>query len=186
MQLVIGCDLNQFKSYYEKTISSPDYRGTVGESNGTTELNYVAQNPSHVILWKDEDRILGHAIWHESNTDEHKTGDPRDEDDRELLSKLLGGKREFVELHEVWLRKEQRGKGYGEQFFQFFERFISKRGHDAIVYYAFDNAAVAICRRRGYKEEYGAKAAGKTCWVFYLNLKKSGRSSRGVQREFPR
>ncbi len=42
MRLVVGCDLDEFKSYYEKTISSPDYRGTVGESNGTTELKAVA------------------------------------------------------------------------------------------------------------------------------------------------
>jgi len=171
LEFVVGCDLNQFKSYYEETISTPDYLAAVGESDGRTELNYVAQDPSHVILWKDRDRILGHAIWHESNTDEHRRGSPRDSYDREMLRKLIRGSLDFVELHEVWLGRKYRGRGYGERFFKFFEAFSSNRGHRGIVYYAFDNAAVAICRKHGYKEEYGAKAAGKTCWVFYLDLK---------------
>ena len=170
MKLVIGCELDQFKRYYERTISSPKYRETVGESDGTTELNYVAQDPSHVILWKDGDQVLGHAIWHESNTDEHRKGVPRDEDDREVLERLLGGRRDFVELHEVWLRREHRGKGYGEQFFQFFENYVSSRGRGTIVYYAFDEAPVAICRRRGYKEASGASSAGKPWIVFYRDL----------------
>ena len=170
MELVVGCDLNRFKSYYEKTISAPDYRTTVGKISGTTELNYVAQDPSHVILWKEGDVILGHAIWHESNTDEHRKGVARDEDDRQMLRQLIGGRRGFVELHEVWLGGEHRGKGYGEQFFQFFEKFVLSRGHDAIVYYAFDKAALTICRRRGYKEAYSVRPDGSTWSVFNLNL----------------
>ena len=134
-------------------------------------MDYVSEDPSHVILWRDGDRILGHAIWHESNTDEHKPGRARDSSDKELLRRLLGGRSEFVELHEVWLGRTYRGRGYGEQFFKFFEKFILNRGHRGIVYYAFDPAAAAICRRRGYKEQYGATAAGKICWVFYLSLK---------------
>jgi GNAT superfamily N-acetyltransferase len=172
LQLVVGCDISEFRSYYEKTISGSDYRSAVGENDGITEMNYVAADLSHLILWKEGEQIMGHAIWHESNTDEHSKGVPRDEDDKRILRQLLGGRRDFVELHELWLDREHRGKGYGKQFFQFFENFISRRGHDALVHHAFDEAVAAICRQRGYKEKYGATAAGKTCWVFYLNLKK--------------
>ncbi|MHA2142978.1 MAG: GNAT family N-acetyltransferase, partial [Candidatus Thorarchaeota archaeon] len=77
----------------------------------------------------------------------------RDEDDRETLRKLFGGKREnLVELHEVWLRTEHRGKGHGHRFFSFFEYFVRERGFDGIVYYTDDIAAIALCRRRRYNE----------------------------------
>lgn len=172
MQLVVGSDISEFRSYYEKTISGSDYRSAVGENDGITEMNYVAADLSHLILWKEGEQIMGHAIWHESSTDEHSKGVLRDEDDKRILRQLLGGRRDFVELHELWLGREHRGKGYGKQFFQFFENFISRRGHDALVHHAFDEAVAAICRQRGYKEKYGATAAGKTCWVFYLDLNK--------------
>jgi hypothetical protein len=47
--------------------------------------------------------------------------------------------------------------------------------YDSIVYYAFDPAAVAICRKRGYKEAYGLKEAGpfgkiETTYALYLRL----------------
>jgi GNAT superfamily N-acetyltransferase len=116
--------------------------------------------------------ILGHAIWHESNIDEHRPGVPRDEDDRELLRRPLGRKREFVELHELWLGRGHRGRGYGKRFFQFFERFVFEKGHDAIVYYAFDDAAAAICRRRGYKEAWGQRKLEEEHAGFYLDLRK--------------
>jgi hypothetical protein len=41
---------------------------------------------------------------------------PRDKEDTQALKKLLGGKKDFVELHEIWLIKEYRGRGYGEMF----------------------------------------------------------------------
>ena len=91
-------------------------------------------------------------------TDEHKEGDPRDREDREILRKFLGGKRDnIVELHEIWLRTKYRGKGYGKMFFEFFEKFIRKGGYDSIVYYTDNPAAIAICRKRGYKENYLTK-----------------------------
>ncbi len=76
-----------------------------------------------------------------------------------------------MELHEVWLAVEQREKGYGKRFFEFFEDFISRRGHRTIVYYADDSAALAICRERGYKEAYGVMAGGRPVYVFCLSLK---------------
>ncbi len=171
MEFVVGCGLEEFKIYNSRTIASRDYRTTVGEHDGAIETGYVMQDPSHVILFKEKNGILGHAIWHESNTDEHRKGSSRDESDKKLLKKLLGGTKEFVELHELWLGPEHRGKGYGRQFFEFFEKFIISKGFGSIVFYAFDPAAIAICRQRGYKEAYGAQSAGKTCFVFYLPLK---------------
>ncbi len=134
-------------------------------------MQEVAADPSHLILWKEGGQILGHAIWHESNTDEHRPGVPRDEGDRRLLRELLGGRKDFVELHELWLAPEHRGKGYGKQFFDFFENFISSKKHDVIVHHAFDKTVAAICRRRGYKVKDGAIVAGKRGWVFCLNMR---------------
>ena len=37
---------------------------------------------------------------------------PRDMEDREALRKLLGKKKDFVELHEWWLIEKHRGKSY--------------------------------------------------------------------------
>jgi len=135
----------------------------------------LAKKLLNLILWKQGDEIIGHAIWHESNTDEHRGSDPRDEDDKAILRKLLGGKKEFVELHEVWLREEHRGRGHGKQFFEFFEEYMKTTGYDSIIYYAFHPAAITICRRRGYKEAYGIEEAGpfgekETCYVFYLPI----------------
>ena len=72
---------------------------------------------------------------------------------REVLERLLGEKRDFVELHRVWLEEKHRGKGYGKKFFEFFEDFAKKRGFDSIVYYSGNRTAIDICRKRGYKED---------------------------------
>jgi len=138
---------------------------------------FVKAKLFNLIVWKLDGEVVGHAIWHESNTEEHRKGDSRDRVDREILLKLLGEKRDFVELHEVWLIKEQRGKDFGKEFFEFFEKFISNRGYDSIVYYAYHPAAITICRQRGYQEAYGVEEVGlegekQTCYVFYLSIKR--------------
>jgi len=163
MKVVVGCDLEDFKEYYKRTM---------GWELDVTEENIIMENPSHLILWREDHQIIGHAIWHESNTEEHRKGLPRDKMDREILKNLLKGKKDFIELHEIWLRKEHRGKGYGRKFFEFFEEFVRNRGYDSIVYYADHPAAIAICRQRGYEEAYGVELAGKTYYVFYLSLRK--------------
>jgi len=168
MKLVVGCDFDEFKSYYNRTV------GTLGGA----EEYWVTEDPSHLIVWRENNEVIGHAIWHEANTEEHRRGDLRDREDREILEELLGGKKDFVELHEVWLKKKYRGKGYGKRFFEFFEEFIENRGYDSIIYYAYHPAAIAICRKRGYKEAYGLELAGlegemRTCYVFCLSLKKN-------------
>ena len=67
---------------------------------------------------------------------------------------MLGPKKEFIELHELWLREPYRQRGYGKLIFDFFEDFVQKKGHDCIVYYAFHPAAIKLCRERGYKEAF--------------------------------
>jgi GNAT superfamily N-acetyltransferase len=173
LNLEVGCDQGKFRSYYLKTIASEAYKRDVGENDGSVELEYVAADPSHLILWKDGEQILGHAIWHESNTDEHRPGVPREEDDKRLLRELLGGRADFIELHELWLPPEHRGKGYGRQFFDFFESSVSSKGHNIMVHHTFDETVAGICRRRGYKEIGGATVAGKPGWIFSLSSGKT-------------
>jgi len=40
-----------------------------------------------------------------------------------------------VRAHEIWLRREYRRKGYGKEFFKFFEECIKRRDYDSIGYY---------------------------------------------------
>jgi GNAT superfamily N-acetyltransferase len=81
---------------------------------------------------------------------------------------FAGPKDNIIELHEIWLRKKYRGKGYGKRFFEFFEELIGRKGYDSVVYYADHPAALAICRRRGYTEDY-LESEGE--YVFYIQLK---------------
>lgn len=169
MEFVVGCDLEEFKRYYRKLALDMEWRSIEGfsEELGEGWDRRLAENPSLLIVWKFGGEVVGHAIWHESSTEEHREGDARAWEDREILERLVGGKGEFVELHEVWLRKEFRGRGFGERFFEFFEEFMQSKGYGGIVYYADHPAAIAICRRRGYKEEYWKE---KNWRVFYLQL----------------
>jgi len=161
MDFVIGCDLEEFKKYYKTLRDLHDYYKTLGLQGvsvgelGVQEEYWIKKDPSHLIVWREGNEIVGHAIWHETSTDEHKKGDPRDEQDKQILRELLGGTKDnIVELHEIWLRKKYRGRGYGNRFFEFFEAFCRKRRHDSIVYYTDNNAAIAICRKRGCKEGF--------------------------------
>jgi len=161
MEFVVGCDLEEYKRYYRTLDGLHRYYRTLGLTDvkfgelGATEEEIIKRNPSHLIVWRENDDIIGHAVWHETSTDEYRPGDPRDEEDKEILKRLLGGKKDnVVELHEIWLRKKYRGRGYGKKFFWFFEDFVRKQGYDSIVYYSDDPAAIAICRKRGYSEGF--------------------------------
>jgi GNAT superfamily N-acetyltransferase len=170
LRLEVGCDLEEFKMYYRKLAEDGEWQGTFGftEELGTSWERVLVENPSLLIVVREDDEIAGHLIWHESSTDEHRKGDPRDEEDRRILNRLAGGKRDLVELHEVWLRHKYRGRGYGTWLFEFFEDFLRKRGYGSFVYYADHPAAIAVCRKRGYKEDLVEKEK----WhVFYLSLK---------------
>ncbi|MHA2064999.1 MAG: GNAT family N-acetyltransferase [Candidatus Thorarchaeota archaeon] len=161
LEFVVGYDVERFKEYYIGLNDLHAFYRTRGlrESNinelRDAERGHIESNPDHLIVWMDQDQIVGHTIWHETSTDEMTPGNPRDENDRETLRKLFGGKREnLVELHEVWLKTEHRGRRLGHHFLSFFEEFIRERGFDGIVYYTDSTAAIALCRRRGYGEEY--------------------------------
>ena len=165
MKFVVGCELEEFKDYYRKN----GFAGEQGTGElGITEEKIITQDPAHLIVWRQNNEIIGDAIWHETSTEEHREGDPRDREDRETLRRLCGGKKDnIVELHEIWLIERYRGKGYGKRFFEFFEEFIRRNGYDSFVYYADHPAALAICRKRGYKEDY---VKGIREFVFYCPL----------------
>jgi GNAT superfamily N-acetyltransferase len=159
MEFVVGYDwetykryyvsLNDLHAYYQKLDLDDVNYGDVRSS----EERIIKADPSHLIVWLDGDEVVGHVVWHETSTEEHHQGDPRDEDDRSNLRMLFDGKREnLVELHEVWLRTEHRRKGFGKQFFSFFEKFIRDKGFEGIIYYTENPAGIAICRQRGYRE----------------------------------
>ena len=170
VRFVEDCDFREFVEYLRRV-------GLYERKEDLDELREkIAAKRINLIVWREDDEIVGHAIWHESSASEHRKGDPRDRDDREILERLCGGKRDFVELHEVWLDENYRGRGYGKQFFPFFEDYIRRKGYDAIVYYAYHPAALTVCRQRGYKEAYGLQLTGPkgeiaTCYVFFLRVK---------------
>ena len=159
MRFDVGCDLEEFKEYWNRN----GYDGNLDHL-----MNVVVKDPSQLIVWSEKNKIVGHAVWHETNTEEHRKGDARDKEDREALYKLLGKKKDFVELHEIWLSKEYRGKGYGNEFFDFFETYIKGRGYVDLVFYAHHPAALAIFRKHGYKE--GGYLAGLKEHVFHYSL----------------
>ncbi len=169
MEISVGHPLNQIFLIY--------YRSARGEM-GSAEEEIVKESPERLIVWKEENEILGHAIWHPSDTETHPDGSQREEDDREILLELLGGPAAFVELHEIWLLEEHRGKGYGEAFFDFFEDMMTEKGFRHIVYYADHPAALTICRRRGYSEAHGVELDGRTFYVLTLDLGKDSRKKR--------
>jgi GNAT superfamily N-acetyltransferase len=165
-----GYGFEEFKAYLAK-IGQYTKQGELEKLKG-----YLDSNHFNLIMFRENNEIIGHAIWHGTNTEEHRKGEPRDKEDKEILHRFFGGKKkDFVELHELWLTTEHRGKGYGKLFFNFFEDYMRNKGYDSVIFYAFDPAAVAICRQRGYKEAYGVKEAGpygniETMYVFYLQL----------------
>lgn len=171
LRFVEGCGFEEFSRYLSKI-------GQYGSEGAFERLKaFIDSRLYHLIVFRENNNIVGHAIWHESNTEEHRRGDPRDKDDLDILHSLLGRNKDFVELHELWLTKEHRGKGYGKKFFDYFEEYIRNKGYESLVYYAFDPAAIGICRKRGYKERHGVSEAGPygntvTCYVFYLPLRK--------------
>ena len=155
MQIVVGCDVEVFKKYYRNS-DIHDYFKAVGVADaifgelGPVEEAHIRRDPSHLIVLREGNEIIGHAIWHEECMDGFS--EPGDKEVREALEKLLRGRRDFVELHEVWLENRYRGRGYGNKFFEFFEDSVRKKGCDSIVYFTGNPAAIAICRTRGYKE----------------------------------
>ena len=151
MEIIVGYD---FKKYgYTLNELRKEFRETLDDLYDTEE-EIVKDDPSHLIVMIEDELILGWAIWHESNTREHSKGSPRDAEDVKILEDLTKGSHEIIELHELWLKKAYRGKGFGTQFFDFFEKFVLERGYDKIVYYAYNDSAINLCRKQGYKERF--------------------------------
>ena len=112
-------------------------------------------------MWRDNGVLVGHTIWHASNTKQHQEGNPRDPEDKQILEELkVTG--DFIELHEIWLSDSHRGRGYGTKFFEYFENMVKEKGFKSIVYYADHPAALSICLSRGYKYAYGVELDGIT------------------------
>jgi ribosomal protein S18 acetylase RimI-like enzyme len=171
----VGFDLDEFRRYYRNS-GIYVYLKSGGLTNGYDEnldymMNVVIKHPSQLIVWRENDKIVGHAVWHESNTEEHREGDPRDKEDREALRKLLGGKKDFVELHEWWLIETFRGKGYGNDFLDFFEVHMKSKGYVDLVFYTHHPAGLAAFRKHGYKD--GGYLEGSKEYVFYHSLEQS-------------
>jgi GNAT superfamily N-acetyltransferase len=159
-----GGDIEELRSYLNR----------IGLTLGSTEEKLIQEKKERLIIWKDEDEIIGHSIWHISNSKKHPDGEPREENDRNLLEKKLKVIGDFIELHEIWLSNDHRGRGYGTRFFEYFENMIKRKGYNIIVYYANHPAALAICRNRGYKEAFGVELDGMNGKTnrFYVLAKK--------------
>lgn len=161
LEFIVGYDYQAFVEYYRTLESLHDYYKTLGLDDveygevGSTLDAIIKQDPSHLIIWKCDNEIVGNAVWHETSTDEHRVGDPRDSEECDILRDLFGGKSDkIVELHELWLSPAHRGKGYGKEFFAFFEQYMREQEVKGILYYTENTNAIKICRKRGYKEAF--------------------------------
>jgi GNAT superfamily N-acetyltransferase len=159
--LVGAYSIEEFKEYYSTLSDLRDFyvsrthRDPGPFKLGPDEEQHFLRDPNHLIMFTNEGETVGHCIWHETSTEEMTPGDPRDEEDRDCLRQLFGGeKTNLVELHELWMRSEYRGRGFGHLFFSFFEAYVEAAGFDGIVYYTDHEAAIAICRKRGYREAF--------------------------------
>jgi ribosomal protein S18 acetylase RimI-like enzyme len=171
LRFEVGCDpeSEEFKDYWSRNGYGLEHRGYDHDRLLEVLVGVVKGNFLQFIVWREDGKIVGHAVWHESNTEEHRKGNPRDMEDTEALRKLLGKKKGFVELHEWWLIEKYRGKGYGNKFLDFFEAHMKSKGYVDLVFYADHPAALAAFRKHGYKE--GGYLKGPKEYVFYLSLK---------------
>jgi GNAT superfamily N-acetyltransferase len=161
-----GGDIEELRTHLEE----------LGLTLGSTEERLVKEKPERLIVWRDNVILVGHTIWHVSNTRMHPDGEEREADDRRILEEELNVVGDFIELHEIWLGDDHRGKGYGSAFFDFFEDMVMEKGFKAIVYYADHPAAMSICRRRGYREAHGVELDGITGerGLYYVLAKELG------------
>jgi len=84
MKFVEGCDFNEFSKYLAKL------RQYTGEGELDLLKRSLESGLFHLIVFRENDKIIGHAIWHESTTEEHRKGLPRDKIDRRILEGFMG------------------------------------------------------------------------------------------------
>jgi len=98
MKFVVGYDFKEFEKYYKALDDLYDYYKTIGLTDvthgqiGDIEKLLIKTDPPHLIVWKQNNQIIGHVIWHESSTEEHRKGSPRDKEDKQALKRLIGTK----------------------------------------------------------------------------------------------
>jgi hypothetical protein len=68
MKFVIGYDYEEFEKYYKTLDDLHDYFRTIGLTDvtfgqiGDIEKLLIKTDPSHLIVWKQNNEIIGHAI----------------------------------------------------------------------------------------------------------------------------
>jgi hypothetical protein len=84
MRFVEGCDFGEFSRYLAK----------LGQYTGDGELDKLRRSLEsglfNLIVFRKDREIAGHAIWHETNTEEHRKGNPREKEDKEILQGFIG------------------------------------------------------------------------------------------------
>jgi len=101
MKFVVGCDLEEFKRYYRALDALHNYFRALGLTDvrfgelGPIEEGHIKRDPSHLIVWREDNEIIGNAVWHETHIDEFR--DTEDKEVREVLERFLGEKKEFIE-----------------------------------------------------------------------------------------
>ena len=86
MEFIVSYDLIEFEKYYKTFWESIPNREQPNLDK--FERDIIIDNPSHLIVWMEGKKIIGHAIWHETYTDRHSEEDPRDDDDRKILEEI--------------------------------------------------------------------------------------------------
>jgi len=72
MRFVVRCDFEEYKRYYRRA-GLHDYFKAVGITDvvygelGPTEERIIRKHPSHLIVRRENDEIVGDAIWHEES-----------------------------------------------------------------------------------------------------------------------
>jgi CRISPR-associated protein Cas1 len=80
MRFVVGCDKDEFKEYWSRS----GYNGSLDHL-----INVVIKEPSQLIVWRDDGKIVGHAVWHETSTEEPSVGFLHDVSDYQTQQSLV-------------------------------------------------------------------------------------------------
>jgi hypothetical protein len=69
LRFEVGCDpeSEEFKEYWSRN----------GYDEELDDIINIIKSPTQLIIWRESDKIVGHAVWNESSTEEHRRGSPR-------------------------------------------------------------------------------------------------------------